>query len=69
MKSIEKREYIHSHLHQVDDNIIDEFYDKLRESSVLSEKLTRRAKMSEINIESGNVLTREELERTIKIGR
>ena len=68
MKSIEKREYIHSHLHQLDDNTVDEFYEKLRKTNVLKEKLISRAKKSEKDIESGNVLTREELERAITIG-
>ena len=68
MKSIEKREYIHSHLHQLDDNTVDEFYEKLRKTNVLKEKLISRAKKSEKDIESGNILTREELERAITIG-
>ena len=68
MNSIEKREYIHSHLHQLDDSIVDEFYERLRNNSVLKEKLISRAMKSEEDIESGNTLTREELENAITLG-
>ncbi len=29
MKTIEKRDYIHSHLHQIDDNLIDKMYKQM----------------------------------------
>ena len=30
MNLVEKRDYIHSHLHQVDEGLINEFYEMLR---------------------------------------
>ena len=44
IKAIDKREYIHSHLHQLEDDTVDEFYDKLRKANVLREKLISCAK-------------------------
>ena len=34
MNVIEKRDYIHSHLHQVDESLIDQFYEILRKEDV-----------------------------------
>ncbi|MGM0407513.1 MAG: hypothetical protein ACQERU_05990 [Bacteroidota bacterium] len=73
MNIIEKRDYIHNHLSQVNDKIIDEFFEKLRsffeKESVLQSKLESRAKKSEKNIKAGKIYSREEIEkRTNQIG-
>ena len=62
MNVVEKRDYIHSHLHQVDESLIDQFYEILRKEEVLKSKLTRRAEKSENDIRAGKVFTREEIE-------
>ncbi|MBN1951608.1 MAG: hypothetical protein JW801_10420 [Bacteroidales bacterium] len=70
MNTIEKRDYIQSHLHIADDSVINEFYEMLRKEEALKEKLTQRAKKSEQDILSGKVFTRSEIEqRTNNIGR
>jgi hypothetical protein len=70
MNTIEKRDFIHSHLHIADESVIDEFYETLRKEEALRKKLTRRAKKSEQDILSGKVFTRSEIEqRTNNIGR
>ena len=63
MNVVEKRDYIHSHLHQVDESLIDQFYEKLRKEEVLKSKLIRRAQKSEDDIRDGKVFTREEIEQ------
>lgn len=63
MNLIEKRDFIHSHLHQVDESLIDEFYDMLRKEEVLKAKLINRAKNSEIDIKNGKVFSRAEIEQ------
>jgi hypothetical protein len=69
MNTIEKRDYIHSHLHNADERVINEFYEMLRKEDVLKSKLTQRAEKSEKDILSGKVFSREEIEqRTNKIG-
>jgi hypothetical protein len=62
MNLIEKRDFIHSHLHQVDENLINEFYDMLRKEEVLKAKLINRAKNSENDIKNGKVFSRAEIE-------
>lgn len=62
MNVVEKRDFIHSHLHQADENTINEFYEKLRKAEVLKAKLNARALKSEKNIRSGKVFTRAEIE-------
>ncbi|PTN02226.1 hypothetical protein [Mangrovibacterium marinum] len=62
MNVIEKRDFIHSHLHQADENTINEFYEKLRKTEVLKAKLKARAIKSEKDIRSGKVLSRAEIE-------
>lgn len=70
MNVIEKRDFIHSHLHQADERVINEFYERLREEDILKAKLTSRAGKSENDILSGNVFSRVAVEqRTKKIGR
>lgn len=46
MNVLEKRYFIHSHLHQADESIIIAFYEALRKKEVLKTKLTQRAKKS-----------------------
>lgn len=62
MNLIEKRDFIHSHLHQVDESLINEFYDMLRKEEVLRAKLINRANNSENDIKNGNVFSRAEVE-------
>ena len=70
MKAVEKRDFIHSHLHNADEGVINEFYEILRKKEILKEKLTLRAEKSEKDIQSGRVLSRTEIEqKTNNIGR
>jgi hypothetical protein len=66
MNVVEKRDFIHSHLHQVDDSIINQFYETLRKEEVLKGKLISRAEKSESDIHAGKVFTREEIEKRTK---
>ena len=69
MKVVEKRDFIHSHLHNADERVINEFYEILRKEEALREKLTKRAEKSEKDIISGKVFTRSDIEqRTNNIG-
>lgn len=63
MNIIEKRDFIHSHLHQVDESLINEFYDMLRKEEVLRTKLVNRANNSEYDIKNGKVFSRAEVEQ------
>lgn len=63
MNVIEKRDYIHSHLHQVDESVINEFYEKLRTNNILKEKLISRAIKSESDIKSERLFSRAEIEQ------
>jgi hypothetical protein len=70
MNTIEKRDFIHSHLHNADESIINEFYEILHKEEALKSKLTLRAEKSEKDILSGKVFTRSEIEQKTKnIGR
>lgn len=70
MNVVEKRDFIHSHLHKADEKIIDEFYEALLREEALRIKLTSRAEKSEKDILSGKVFNRSEIEeRTRNIGR
>jgi hypothetical protein len=70
MNVVEKRDFIHSHLHRADERTINEFYEKLRKANVLKERLESRARKSEDDIRSGRVLSRAEIEqRAATIGR
>lgn len=69
MNIIEKRDFIHSNLHRANEYTIDEFYEKLRKEECLAHKLESRAQKAEIDIRSGKVFSREEVEqRTASIG-
>lgn len=63
MNVIEKRDFIHSHLHQTDERVINEFYETLRKEEVLRTKLSSRAEKSESDIRSGKVFSRTEIEQ------
>lgn len=70
MNVIEKRDFIHSYLHRANEKTINELYEKLRKEEVLVTKLESRAQKSEVDIRSGKVFSREEIEqRTANIGR
>lgn len=70
MNIIEKRNFIRSHLHRADEEIINEFYEKLHKEEVIKAKLESRAQKSEDDIRSGKVFSREEIERkTANFGR
>jgi len=63
MNVVEKRDYIHSHLHQVDESLINQFYETLRKEEVLKTKLSGRAEKSENDIQSGMIFSRDEVEQ------
>lgn len=63
MNLVEKRDFIHSRLHQVDESLINEFYNMLRKDEVLKAKLVIRANNSENDIRAGKVLSRDEIEQ------
>jgi hypothetical protein len=70
MNVVEKRDFIHSHLHLADEVLINEFYEMLRKEEVLKAKLEDRAKRSEDDIRKGKLLSRAEVEEQTKnIGR
>ena len=62
MNVVEKRDFIHSHLHQVDESLINQFYETLRKEEVLKTKLVSRAEKSENDIHDGKVFSRSEIE-------
>ena len=66
MNLVEKRDYIHSHLHQVDEGLINEFYEMLRKEEVLKTKLVNRAQKSESDIQSGKIFSRTDLSQRIQ---
>lgn len=59
----EKRDFIHSHLHQVDESLIDQFYETLCKEEVLKSKLINRAQKSENDILAEKVFSRAEIEQ------
>jgi len=61
MNLIEKMEFIHSHLDQVDESLINQFYETLRNEEVLKTKLISRAEKSENDIHAGKVFSRAEI--------
>ncbi|PRZ00993.1 hypothetical protein BY457_104193 [Marinilabilia salmonicolor] len=65
MNVVEKRDFIHSHLHRANEKTINELYEKLRNEEVLKAKLESRAQKSEDDIQAGRVFLREELEQRI----
>lgn len=63
MNLVEKRDFIHSRLNQLDESLINEFYEMLRKEEVLKTKLSNRAQQSENDIKSGKIFSRTEVER------
>lgn len=63
MNLVEKRDFIHSHLHEVDERLINEFFERIRKEEVLKSKLIRRAQQSENDIKEGKVYSRSEIEQ------
>ena len=64
MNVAEKRNFIQSHLHQVDESLINQFYETLRKEEVLKAKLINRAEKSENDIHAGKVFSRAEIEQS-----
>lgn len=60
---IEKRDFIHSHLHRADEKTINELYEKLRQEEILTTKMESRALKSESDIQAGRILSRSEKEQ------
>jgi hypothetical protein len=52
-----------SHIHQVDESLIDQIYELPHEEEVLKSKLIRRAENSEYDLQAGKVFIREEIEQ------
>ncbi len=70
MNVVEKRDFIHSHLHRADEKTINELYEKLRKANVLKERLESRALKADDDICAGRILSRKDIEqRTATIGR
>ena len=78
MNALEKRDYIHSHLHQINENLIDEVFQKMQNSlqkndpvvgydasgqPISKSQFVADLKESEAQIERGEYLTIEELEK------
>ncbi len=62
MNLIEKRDFIHSRLNQLDESLINEFYEMLCKEEILRTKLIDRAHKSETDIRSGKIFSRNEIE-------
>jgi hypothetical protein len=65
MNLIEKRDFIHNRLQQLDESLINEFYEILHKKDVLKTKLINRAHKSENDIKSGKIFSRTEIEQRI----
>lgn len=78
MKTVEKRDYIHSHLHQIDETFINEVYQKIRKlidkkdtvvgydasgKPIKKSRFVADIKEAEMQIEKGEYITIEELEK------
>jgi predicted transcriptional regulator len=61
MNLIEKRDYIHSHLHQINEPAINELFDKLQ--SYLEDALIEE---SEEDIKNGNLTSHEDFKQEVK---
>ncbi|HSM46891.1 MAG TPA: hypothetical protein VK872_03685 [Draconibacterium sp.] len=62
MNLTEKRDFIHDRLQQLDESLINEFYEILHKKDILKTKLINRAHKSENDIKSGKVFSRAEME-------
>ena len=78
MNTIQKRDYIHSHLHQVDENVVNDMFEKVYaiienndpilgfETSgvpITKKVLQKRLKEAKDSIDSGNYITHEDLKK------
>jgi hypothetical protein len=62
MNLIEKRDFIHNRLQQLDESLINEFYEILHKKDILKTKLINRAHKSENDIKSGKIFSRADIE-------
>jgi truncated hemoglobin YjbI len=69
MNIIEKRDFIHSHLHIANENLLNEFYEKLRKAEELKALHERRALKAEEDIKEGRVFSRTEVEQKASISK
>ena len=63
MNLVEKRDFIHNHLYQADEKLINEFYEMLAKEEFLRIKLIKRAEKSENDICIGKIFSRAEVEQ------
>ena len=61
MNAIEKRDFIHSHLHQIEEPVINEMYDKML--SLYNELLIEE---SEEDIKNGNLISHAALKQEVQ---
>ena len=82
MNTIEKRDYIHSHLHQIDEKAIDEMFEKLQffinEKELVigydvrtghpmtKSEFKKEIKKRDEDIEAGNYITHDDLKKESK---
>lgn len=62
MNLIEKRDFIYDRLQQLDESLINEFYEILHKKDILKTKLISRAHKSENDIKRGKIFSRAEIE-------
>ena len=67
MNVAEKRDFIHSHLNQIDESLINQFYDALCKDEILKAKLISRAEKSEFDIQAGRLFSRAEIEQRLNL--
>ena len=67
MNVAEKRDFIHSRLNQIDENLINQFYGALCNEEILKAKLISRAEKSEGDIQAGRLYSRAELEQRLNL--
>ncbi len=60
MNVVEKRDFIHSHLHQIEEPFVNDIYDKML--SIIKETMIEE---SEEDIKNGNLISQESLKKEI----
>ncbi len=60
MNVVEKRDFIHSHLHQIKEPFVNDIYDKML--SIIKETMIEE---SEEDIKNGNLISQESLKKEI----
>jgi hypothetical protein len=67
MNLIEKRDFIHNHLSKIDEQLVNEVFEKLKAAidgdDILKEKLSARAIAAEKDINNNDIYTRKEVEK------